>query len=55
MQFAEDRGGPTYKVVKDPDMILEKVQKNKIPLLSFDMAQTQGVDPAAIVPDDVVS
>ncbi|KAH7253806.1 S-adenosyl-L-methionine-dependent methyltransferase [Fusarium redolens] len=53
MQFAEDRGGPTYKVVKDPDMILEKVQKNKIPLLSFDMAQTQGVDSAAIVPDDV--
>ena len=55
MQFAEDRGRPTYKVVKDPDMILDKVHKTNPPLLFFDMAQPQQVDPAVIVPDNTVS
>jgi len=54
MQFAEDRGRPTYKVVKDPDMILDETHKT-YPSCTFDMAETQQVDPAAIVADDAVS
>jgi hypothetical protein len=53
MQFTEDRGQPTYKAAKDADMILHKSTKHYPS--SIDMAQTQEVDPAAILPDDVVS
>lgn len=56
MQFAEDRGRPIYKVVKEPDMTMLNPPSNKFHLqILCKMSQALQVDPAVIVPDNAVS
>jgi hypothetical protein len=56
MQFAEDRGRPTYKMGKEPDMTLPNPPVHKFHLqFLWKMAQALQADPTVIVPDDAVS
>lgn len=56
MQFAEDRGRPTYKMGKEPDMTFLNPSSHKFHLrFLWKMAQALQADPTVIVPDDAVS
>jgi hypothetical protein len=56
MQFTEDRGRPTYKMGKEPDMTLLNPPSHKFHLrFLWKMAQALQADSTVIVSDDVVS